>query len=476
MSLSIAESLAALPAAERRAALRGISQAGMRSIEHDWAFWGRPSQQMPAGDWFVWLILAGRGFGKTRTATENIARMLRGPTPLTAPEGAPALMSIIADTPFDMRQYSIEGPSGFLSVGPPDCRPYYSPANKTLLWPNGCKALLFSAEDPETLRGASGSFFWWDELAKSGNTKKDETARDKAEVGWSNLMFGMREGRPRGIVTTTPRPTPTLKKLVASPSTYVTRGSTFENRSNLSPEFYREVVEPLVGTRLGRQEIEAEILEDVPGALWQRDVLERNRIPAPRDEDERRALLARMRRVVVAMDPAATSGEGANEMGIVVAGLRDDGHGCVLADLTVRGTPDEASRRAIRAYDDWEADCVVGEVNNGGEWIGQTIRLTAKAMQLEGARASSMVNYKSVHASRGKRTRAEPVSGLDEQGRVHHVGAFPKLEDQLCEWDPNAGQASPDRLDARVWAITELMISPAGRGRVGVVGPKILSA
>lgn len=453
----------------------GLTDGGARSLEYDWAFWGRPEQQMPPGDWFVWLILAGRGYGKTRTATENIARMLRGPTPLIAPEGAPAMLSIVADTPFDMRQYSIEGPSGFLSVGPPEFRPYYSPANKTLLWPNGAKALLFSAEDPETLRGASGSFFWWDELAKSGNTKKDAQARDKAEVGWSNMLFGMREGNPRGIVTTTPRPTPTLKKLVANPSTYVTRGSTFDNRANLSPAFYREVVAPLVGTRLGRQEIEAEILEDVPGALWQRDVLERNRLPAPASEDERQALMARMRRVVVAMDPAATSGDSASEMGIVVAGLRDDGHGCVLADLTKRGTPDEASRRAIRAYDDWGADCVVGEVNNGGEWIGQTVRLTARAMQLEGARDSGTVNYKSVHASRGKRTRAEPVAAMDEQGRVHHVGAHPALEDQMCTWDPHAGDASPDRMDARVWALTELMIVGDRRGQVGLFGPKVMT-
>lgn len=435
---------------------------------------------MPPGDWFVWLVLAGRGFGKTRTATENIADMLRGSTPMIAPEGAPALMTIVADTPFDMRQYSIEGPSGFLNVGPPSHRPYYSPANKTLLWPNGCKALLFSAEDPETLRGASGSFFWWDELAKSGSVKKtrdvaEAAPKSKAEVGWSNMIFGMREGRPRGIVTTTPRPVPIIKKLVASPSTHVTRGSTFDNRANLSDVFYREVVEPLVGTRLGRQEISAEILDDVPGALWSRDVIEANREPAPRTEEERRALMARMRRVVVAMDPAAGGGEGANEMGIVVAGLRDDGHGCVLADLTGRMSPDQAARRAIRAYDDWGADCVVGEVNNGGDWIGHTIQLTARTMQQENERESATVGYRAVHASRGKATRAEPICLLDEQGRVHHVGTFPALEDQLCEWDPLSGEKSPDRLDARVWALTELMVLAGGRPPSSLQGPRIFS-
>lgn len=411
----------------------------------------------------MWCILAGRGWGKTRTATENIARMLRGRTPLIAPEGAPAMMTIVADTPFDMRQYTVEGPSGFLNVGPPEWRPYYSPANKTLLWPNGTKALLFSAEDPETLRGASGSFFWWDELAKA----------KQARAGWDNMMFGMREGDPRGIVTTTPRPTELLKDIVRRPSTVVTRGSTWDNKSNLSAAFYAEVIAPLEGTRLGRQEINAEILDDVPGALWSRDLIERNRHRAPASDAEREALAGSMRRVVVAMDPAVSSGEGSNEMGIVVAGLGEDGHGYVLADVSLRGSPDQAARRAIRAYDEWQADCVVGEVNNGGEWIGHTIRLTAAAMHQEGARQTPMVGYKAVHASRGKVTRAEPVATLDEQGRVHHVGAFPTMEDQLCEWDPAAGMPSPDRLDARVWAITELMVKSGPGPRTGLIGPKI---
>lgn len=430
-----------------------MSPDELRYLEHDWSFWGRPDQQLPPGDWFVWLLLAGRGFGKTRTAVETIARMLRGSTPLKAPRDAPAILSIIADTPFDMRQYTVEGPSGFLNVGPREYRPVHEPSKMTLTWPNGCKALLFSAEDPETLRGASGSFFWWDELAKA----------KKAELGWSNMLFGMREGNPRGIVTTTPRPVPILKELIKRDSTVVTRGSTWDNRENLSPVFYREVIEPLVGTRLGRQEIDAEILDDAPGALWDRGTIEENRIPAPKDEAARQVLIAQMRRIVVAMDPAATSTEGADEMGIVVAGLRDDGHGVVLADLTKRCTPDQAARRAIQAYDDWGADRVIGEVNNGGEWIGQTVRLTAKAMQTEGIRQSGEVSYKAVHASRGKQTRAEPIAALDEQHKVHHAGTFPQLEDQLVEWEPLSGMKSPDRLDARVWAFTELMLGQGHR-------------
>jgi phage terminase large subunit-like protein len=437
-----------LPPEARQSFLKSLTPDELRYLEHDWSFWGRPDQQLPDGDWFVWLVLAGRGFGKTRLAVENIAVMLRGPTPLQAPAGAPAVMSIIADTPFDMRQYTIEGPSGFLNVGPKEYRPLHEPSKKTLTWPNGCKALLFSAEDPETLRGASGSFFWWDELAKS----------PKAQEGWDNMLFGMREGNPRGIVTTTPRPVPILKKLLKRESTHVTRGSTWDNRENLSPVFYREVIAPLMGTRLGRQEIDAEILDDAPGALWDRGQIEANRLPAWRNEAERQDMIASMRRIVVAMDPAATSGDTADEMGIVVAGLRDDGHGCILADLTKRLSPAAAARRAIQAFDDWSADRIVGEVNNGGEWIGETVKLTAKAMQLEGVRASGEVAYKAVHASRGKQTRAEPIAALNEQGRVHHVGAFPELEDQLCEWEPLSGMKSPDRLDAKVWALTELML------------------
>jgi phage terminase large subunit-like protein len=457
-SQSKASWLGSQPPEQQKAFLKSLSPDELAFLDHDWSFWGRPDQQMPAGDWFVWMILAGRGWGKTRTAVENIARMVRGPSPLIAPAGAPAIMTIIADSPFDLRQYSIEGPSGFLHVGPEDYRPLHEPSKKTLTWPNGCKALLFSAEDPETLRGASGSFFWWDELAKSRY----------AEAGWSNMLFGMREGNPRGIVTTTPRPVKLIKELLARPSTHKTLGSTWDNKENLSPIFYREVIEPLMGTRLGRQEIEAEILDDVPGALWSRGLIEQNRVPKWTTEAERQALIGSMKRIVVAMDPAATSTDHADEMGIVVAGLRQDDHGVVLADLSDRLSPDQAARRAIAAYDDWRADRIVGEVNNGGEWIGQTVALTAKTMKLEGARQSGEVAYRAVHASRGKAARAEPIAALDEQHKVHHAGTFPKLEDQLCEWQPLSGDRSPDRLDARVWALTELMLGHQGTAEIGL--------
>lgn len=410
--------------------------------------------------------MSGRGWGKTRTAVENISRLVRGDTPLTAPPGAPAVMSFIADTPFDMRQYSIEGPSGFDNVGPPDCRPRHSSSNRVLEWPNGCKALLFSAEDPETLRGASGSFFWWDELAKARYAK----------AGWSNLMFGMREGNPRGIVTTTPKPKhEQLANLLGrrrelGGSVVVTRGSTWDNRDNLSDIFYREVVAPVAGTRLGRQEVEGEFISDNPRALWQLDWIDKARISPPADAVDRSKFMhdvtQRMRRVVVAMDPAVTDGDEADEMGIVAGGLGADNQGYLLEDASAVLSPDAAARRAINLYDRYHADALVGEVNNGGKWIGQVVTLTAEKMFREGLRTSPNINYREVHASRGKATRAEPVSGIYEQGRVHHVGAFAELEDQLCGWEPNSGMPSPDRLDAVVWLFTELMVDSQAPFRI----------
>lgn len=376
--------------------------------------------------------MAGRGWGKTRTAVENIAKMLRGPTPLKAPEGAPAILSIIADTPFDMRQYSIEGPSGFLNVGPREWRPIHEPSKKTLIWPNGCRALLFSAEDPESTRGASGSFFWWDELAKSRYARE----------GWTNMLFGMREGNPRGIVTTTPRPIPLIKELAKKESTKVTIGSTWDNRANLSEVFYQEVIEPLEGTRLGRQEISAEILDDVPGALWTRASIDEHRVKATPD----------MQRIVVALDPSGTKGasDGGDEVGIVVAGKGIDGRGYVLSDGSCKLSPDGWGRRAVDLFRRYGADCIIAEKNFGGAMVAHVIKTQ-----------DPNIPYKEVTASRGKVQRAEPVAALYEQGKVSHVGTFPKLEDQLCLFAPDGymGEGSPDRGDALVWALSELFLA-----------------
>lgn len=400
---------------------------------------------MPTGKWFIWMILAGRGWGKTKTAVENIAGMLRGPTPLTAPPGAPSLLSFIADTPFDMRQYSIEGPSGFLHVGPPDFRPKYEPSKKTLEWPNGAKALLFSAEDPETTRGASGSFFWWDELAKS----------KKADIGWTNMLFGMREGNPRGIVTTTPRPIPIVKRLAKAPSTHLTIGSTWDNKGNLSPEFYEYVIKPLEGTRLGRQEVNAEILDDIPGALWTRDMIDTARKPV---------VVPDMVRMVVAVDPSGTKGEEddrSDEIGIVVVGKGTDGRAYVFADRTCKLSPAAWATRVRNAYREFKADRVVAEINFGGAMVTEVIRA-----------GDPNIPVVVVTASRGKIQRAEPASRLYERGVVSHVGNerdqteyesndLRFLEDQLCQMTPSGflGERSPDRADALVWALTDLMLS-----------------
>jgi phage terminase large subunit-like protein len=423
--------LALQPPSVRESFLKSLSPSELSYLQWDWNFWGRGDQQCPPDDWFVWLILSGRGWGKTRTAVENIAKMLRGPTPLQAPKDAPAVMSIIADTPFDMRQYTIDGPSGFLNVGPTEYRPIHEPSKKTLTWPNGAKALLFSAEDPESTRGASGSFFWWDELAKSRY----------ANDGWDNMLFGMREGNPRGIVTTTPRPLKIIKDLKARKSTHVTIGSTWDNKANLSPVFYREVIEPLVGTRKGRQEIDGEILDDVPGALWTREMIDQCLVKSAPD----------MQRIVVAVDPSGTKGEEDNgdDIGIVAAGKGVDGMCYVLSDKTCKLSPAGWGRMAVNLYNDMKADRLVAEKNFGGAMVEAVIRSV-----------DSKVSYKDVNASRGKTARAEPVAALYEQGRVKHVKSFSALEDQMCSMtgDGYMADGSPDRVDALVWAVTELML------------------
>ena len=379
--------------------------------------------------------MTGRGWGKTRTAVENISRLIRGSTPFTAPEGAPGLMSFVADTSFDMRQYSIEGPSGFLNVGPPEFRPRYHPSQMTLEWPNGCRALLFSAEDPEVTRGASGSFFWWDELAKA----------KRGDLGWNNMLFGMREGTPRGIVTTTPRAVPVLKRLIRSPSTLLTTGSTWENSTNLSKVYYDEVIRPLEGTRMGRQEINAELLEDLPGALWTRSIIDVAREPKS---------LPDMSRVVVAVDPSGArniTDDASASIGIVVAGRGVDGRGYVLADRSCKLSPAGWARRAIDAFYEFDADRVIAERNFGGAMVEHTVRSV-----------DNNISYSEVVASRGKVQRAEPVAALYERGMISHVARdMIALEDQMCEMatDGFMGEGSPDRVDALVWALSELLVS-----------------
>lgn len=391
----------------------------------------RPSQVTPSGDWRTWLILAGRGWGKTLTGAEDVkAYGLAHPN---------SRIAIVARTIADGRDTCVEGQSGLLGVLPRGSVLTWNRSLGELILTNGTRYKLFSAEEPDRLRGPQHHRAWCDELASWGEGTKE---RDWPSA-WDMLQFGLRLGAdPQTVVTTTPRPTKIIKHLLSADTVFTTRGHTEENAANLPPAFLAEMERRYGGTRLGRQELAAEILADTPGALWTWAMLG-DRRPAPD-----------LTRVVVAIDPAVTSGEDADETGIVVAGLGIDGRGYVLADRSCRLSPDGWARRAVSAFDDCHGDLVVAEVNNGGDLVEQTIRTVRRTLP-----------YRKVHASRGKQVRAQPVAALYEQGRVSHVEAFPDLEEQLTTWTPESG-ASPDRLDALVWALTELML---GRERQAYV-------
>jgi phage terminase large subunit-like protein len=388
-----------------------------------WAVTARPNQLPPPGDWTVWLMMAGRGFGKTRT----LAEMANG----WASSGTYKRIALVCATAADARDVLVEGPAGILATAPSYCRPDYESSRRRLVWPNGCIGTTFSAEEPERLRGPQHDAAICDEL---GSWSRPET--------WDMLMFGLRLGQhPRVAVATTPRPTRLVRSLVAREGrgVVVTRGSSYENRENLAPQFFEAIVNKYAGTRLGRQELNAELLEDTPGALWTLDMLDRTR----------RATAPDLSRIVIAIDPAVSSKEGSDETGIIVAG-RDDRHGYVLEDLSGRYAPADWARVAMEAYRRHGADRIVAETNQGGDMVEATLRTLDPA-----------VSYSSVHATRGKFVRAEPVAALFEQSRAHLVGSFPQLEDQLTQFTPDMDRGksgSPDRADAAIWALTELLV------------------
>ena len=385
----------------------------------DWTLSGRPDQQIPPGNWIVWLTLAGRGWGKTRTGAETVRQWVK----------KYPYVNLIGATSDDARDIMIEGESGILAVCPTDERPKYLSQKRRLEWTNGAKSLIFTADEPERLRGKQHMKLWADELAAW-----------RYPESWDQASLGLRLGDcPQAIVTTTPKPTKLVKELIADPTTIITRGSTYDNRANLADAFVQKVVKKYEGTRLGRQELNAEILDDNPGALWKRSDIDDLRVTTP----------PAMKRIVIAIDPAVTGNADSDETGITVNGLGSDDHGYLLADLSMRGTPEEWARVAVNAYHEWKADRIIGETNNGGDMIETVIRMVDRN-----------VSYKAVHASRGKITRAEPISALYEQKRCHHVGFFPVLEDQMCDYDPNTSKYSPDRMDANVWGFTELMAEP----------------
>ncbi|NMC35307.1 MAG: DNA-packaging protein [Veillonellaceae bacterium] len=398
--------------------MRSLTPAQAKALQTEWRFWARPEQQEPPGDWTIWLIQTGRGWGKTRTAAETVRKWVR--------EGRYGNLHFVGATAADVRDTMIEGPAGILSISTDAERPTYESSKRKLTWPNGATALLFSAEEPDRLRGPQCEAAWCDELAAW--RRMDET--------WDMLMMGLRLGtKPRVIVTTTPKPRALIKRIASDPHTHLTRGSTYDNLDNLAESFAQTVIARYKGTRLGRQELSGEYLEDVEGALWQRQWIDAARVATVPD----------LQRVVVAVDPAATSSDESDETGIVVCALGVDARWYVLADRTCRMSPDGWGRRAISAFEEFRADRIVAEVNNGGEMVQHVLRTILPSVPVT-----------AVHASRGKVVRAEPIAALYEQGRVSHVGTFPELEDQLCSYTGEPGETSPDRMDALVWGLTEL--------------------
>ena len=422
------EALALLPFSARRRILAALMGAKGRVAEralYQWPLWARDNQLPPRGSWAVWLLMAGRGFGKTRTGAEWVRARVES--------GRARRIALVARTPADVRDVMIEGDSGLLSVCPHWNRPKYETSKRRLTWPNGAFALAFSSHEPDQLRGPQFDSAWCDELASWEYPRQT----------WDNLAFGLRLGNePQCVVTTTPKPIELLRELLEREDARVTRGSTYDNRAFLADGFLRQIERRYEGSRTGRQEIFAEILDEAEGALWRRDWI----------EDARTAHAPDLARALVSIDPAVTSGPRSAETGIVVAGCDSRGHAYVLADGSGRMSPDGWARRAISLFHQHRADRIVAEVNNGGDLVRHTLNV---------ASGDSRVPFKQVSASRGKYARAEPVAALYERGRVHHVGTFPQLEDQMCAWEPESG-ASPDRTDALVWAITELLINRSG--------------
>ena len=416
------------------------------ALASSWRTKARPEQLPPSGmSWAVWLILTGRGWGKTRTGAETVQEWIM--------TGAAKRLALVAATAADARDVMVEGPSGLLAIAPKHMRPEYEPSKRRLTWPNGAVATMFSADEPERLRGPEHDGAWCDEL---GAWRYPEA--------WDQLMFGLRIGSARTIVTTTPKPVRLIRELLAreGADVVVTRGRTMDNAANLSPHVLDALTKKYGGTRIGRQELDGVFLDDTPGAFWKRGELDALRV-----EDA-----PMLRRLVIAIDPAVTSGENADETGIMAMGIgrpagADVDHGYLLEDRSGRYTPDEWGKIAIEMYRRHKADRVVAEVNNGGDLVESVLR------------ASDMsVSYKAVHASRGKAVRAEPVSALYEQKRVHHVGFFEKLEDQMTCFTSDIDRRklgfSPDRVDALVWGLSELLVDGASR-RPLVIGDELLA-
>ncbi|GLQ17938.1 DNA-packaging protein [Maritalea porphyrae] len=403
----------------------------LEALKFDWSIWARRSQLPPNGDWTTWLLLGGRGAGKTRAGAEWVRASAMAQKPKSP-------IALVGETLADARAVMVEGHSGLMSIHPTSERPSFHRARNELEWPNGAIARLYSAADPESLRGPQFASAWCDEVCKWGHA--DET--------WDMLQFCMRLGeRPQQLVTTTPKPMKLLKRIIDDPMTRVSKVKTQDNRKNLAPAFLNHIVGQYRGTSLGRQELEGEILQSADDALWSRQLIDLNRV----------ATAPELERIVVAVDPPVTSHDKSDSCGIVVAGLFEESV-YVLADATIsKASPLKWARKVVELYEYYQADCVVAEVNQGGDLVSNAL------LQVEPS-----LPVKSVHAKRGKWLRAEPVALLYERGCVRHVGLLAELEDQMCNFsvDGRSNGHSPDRLDALVWAVAELALNKRQRPRI----------
>ena len=424
--------IARLSDVERRTFYASLGTNGLDILPYMWELWARPNQLLPPGDnWDTFCAIAGRGFGKTRMGSEAVRKW--------AYENPGCRIALIGQTAADARDVIVEGDSGILATSPPWFMPEYQPSKRRVVWPNGSMASTFSADQPDQLRGPQFHFAWLDEFAKY----------EDCEATWSQLQFGLRLGRhPRALITTTPRPIPALIRILKNERTITVKGSTYDNKANLASNFLAAIDATYGKTRLGRQEIYGDVLEDNEHALWKRSLFKYT----PETPD--------LVHVVVAVDPSG----GVDETGIVVFGTCEAGHGYLLADYTVGGSPQKWGQAVVFAYDEYEADAVVVERNFGGDMAKNTITQEGENLYREGKRKSQFVGIREVTASRGKVVRAEPVALMYEQGRVFHVGNFNDLEDELCsfhmQWN-RAKDGSPNRLDALVWAVHATLINDA---------------
>jgi len=425
--LTPVEQLALEEEAVQRAVLRRLSKPQKRELLTRWPAWAHPGQLPPPGEWRAWLLMAGRGFGKTRAGAEWVSALARSEPSLR--------IALVGRTNDEVRKVMVEGESGLFAVARPGERFHWASTAGVLRFASGALGFVYSSRNPEKLRGPQHHFAWCDELAKWANP----------ESTWDNLMLGLRLGaRQRTLVTTTPRPIPLVRRIAHDPETITSRGGTADN-PHLSDDFVETMQRLYGGTRLGRQELEGELIDDIEGALWTRAMIEQARAPAPCEP----------RRVVIGVDPPASAGEQADACGIVAVGLGPDGIGYVLGDRSVQGlSPDGWARAVARAAEDHGADRIVAEANNGGAMVESVLRAARQGLPV-----------RLVHASRGKAARAEPVAALFENGQARFAGRFPALEDELAGLGL-AGRyegpgRSPDRADAMVWALTELMLGPA---------------